>query len=90
VSVAGSADLSPGLLRRGDGRPHALCGAGRTLVLCTPLYTIEMLLKMWGLGLWRNDRSYLVDNWCRFDLLVVIASWVDVTLMLMSNGLFAP
>ena len=88
MSVAGQDGLSPGLLGRG-GHPHTSSDAGRTLVFCTPLYTVEMLLKMWGLGLWRNERSYLVDNWCRFDLLVVIASWVDVGLMLASAGLFA-
>lgn len=59
---------------------------GRTVVLFTPIYTFEMLLKMWGLGLWRNERSYLVDNWCRFDLLVVIAAWVDVVFMVIPNG----
>jgi hypothetical protein len=50
-------------------------------MLFTPLYTVEMILKMWGFGLWRNEQSYFIDSWCRFDLLIVIASWIDVTLM---------
>jgi len=53
----------------------------RILMLFTPLYTVEMILKMWGFGLWRNEQSYFIDSWCRFDLLIVIASWIDVTLM---------
>jgi len=53
----------------------------RILMLFTPLYTVEMILKMRGFGLWRNEQSYFIDNWCRFDLLIVIASWIDVTLM---------
>lgn len=49
----------------------------RSLVFLAPLYTIEAILKMWGLGLWRDQESYLVDNWCRFDLLVLFGTWID-------------
>ena len=47
-----------------------------------------MLLKMWGLGLWRNEQSYFMDGWCRFDFLCVVASWLDLVLLLL--GLLMP
>ena len=52
-----------------------------TILVVTPVYTVEMVLKMWGFGLWRDQDSYLMDNWCRFDLFVVLAAWVDVGMM---------
>jgi len=49
-----------------------------------------MLLKMWGLGLWRNEHSYFIDNWCRFDFFIVMASWVDfmLTILPLAPGLY--
>lgn len=88
-------------LRAGQCRPanaqldaaHAdACGCTRSIIFCSVLYTLEMILKMWGLGLWRNEESYFVDGWCRFDFLCVIASWLDLGLLLVqsSAGLCAP
>ena len=54
-------------------------------MLCSVLYTFEMILKMWGLGLWRNEQSYFRDTWCRFDFFVVVLSWLDLALLLLST-----
>ena len=65
--------------------PADACCCARSIVFCSVLYTFEMVLKMWGLGLWRNDQSYFLDSWCRFDFFIVLASWVDLGLLLAST-----
>lgn len=40
------------------------------------LFTIEMVLKMYGLGTWGNDKAY-TSNWFNIlDGVIVVSGWV--------------
>lgn len=38
----------------------------------TTLFTAEMLLKWWGLGLWQYQHSYFRDAWNWLDFVIVV------------------
>lgn len=56
-----------------------------TSLLSLPIYTVEALLRMYGLGLWRNSQSYFRDPWSMFDFIVLMGSFVDLAVSLSLN-----
>ena len=61
----------PTLKRRGQ---HGLLAASE--LLCNVIFTIEMLLKMLGLGLCSGKHSYFASGWNLVDGLIVASGWV--------------
>jgi len=41
-------------------------------------YTVEMLLKIFGLGFILNKGAYLRDYWNFMDIVIVITSWIPI------------
>ena len=48
-------------------------------IVFTVLFTIELVLKVIGMGMWVSEGSYLRDGWNVMDFLVVILSWLAQT-----------
>ena len=48
----------------------------------TGLYTVEMILKIMGLGFIMNKGSYLRDSWNVLDFLIVITSYIPIFIKL--------
>lgn len=44
----------------------------------TGIYTVEMLLKIMGMGFFYNKGSYLRDNWNILDFFIVITSYIPI------------
>lgn len=44
------------------------------------VFTVECLLKIFGLGLLRQRDAYLRDPWNILDLTVVLISWISIIL----------
>jgi hypothetical protein len=42
------------------------------------LYTIEMLLKILGMGFVMTNESYLRDSWNLMDFIIVISAYIPV------------
>ncbi|GMH48289.1 hypothetical protein TrLO_g7703, partial [Triparma laevis f. longispina] len=42
------------------------------------LFTIEMLVKMVGIGIYGKSTSYLADPWNKMDFFVVIVGWLPL------------
>lgn len=53
-----------------------------TSLLSLPIYSVEAILRMYGLGLWRNSQSYFRDPWSIFDFIVLMGSFVDLAVTL--------
>lgn len=41
-------------------------------------YTVEMLLKIFGMGFIRKKNAYLRDYWNFMDIVIVITSWIPI------------
>lgn len=61
----------PTLKRRGQ---HDLLASAE--LMCNVIFTIEMLLKMFGLGLCSGKHSYFASGWNLVDGLIVASGWV--------------
>jgi len=44
----------------------------------TIIFTIEMILKIAGLGLWGHDEAYLTNGWNLLDGVIVIVGWIGL------------
>lgn len=51
----------------------------------TGLYTVEMILKIMGLGFIMNKGSYLRDSWNVLDFLIVITSYIPIFIKLQGD-----
>jgi hypothetical protein len=47
-------------------------------VLCSVLFTIEMILKIRAKGLYQDENSYMFDRWCQFDFCMLVFHWLSV------------
>lgn len=46
--------------------------------ICTGIFTIEMLFKVFSLGLFMHKEAYLRNNWNVLDGIIVVTSWVTL------------
>ncbi|KAF2357306.1 Ion transport domain [Trinorchestia longiramus] len=46
----------------------------------TLLFTAEMIVKMYSLGIIRGETPYLKDRWCQYDACMVFFHWVSIVL----------
>jgi hypothetical protein len=61
----------PTLKRRGQ---HGLLATSE--LLCNIIFTLEMMLKMLGLGLCSGKHSYFASGWNFVDALIVVSGWI--------------
>jgi hypothetical protein len=54
--------------------------------IMTIIFTIEMILKIIGFGLWGHDDAYITNGWKLLDGIIVIVGWIG---LLASDGLSA-
>lgn len=51
-----------------------------TDLICTLVFTIEMIAKIKIKGLFRGESAYIFDRWCQFDGIMVIFHIISVVL----------
>lgn len=49
-------------------------------LVCTGVFTVEMLAKIKIRGLLRGDKAYIFDRWCQFDGIMVLFHLISVIL----------
>lgn len=49
----------------------------QTELLFNIIYTLEMSIKIIGMGFWRHEGAYLRDAWNWIDFTVVVSAWVS-------------
>lgn len=49
-------------------------------LLCTLVFSVEMIAKIKIRGLFRGDNAYMFDKWCQFDCVMMIFHVVSVVL----------
>lgn len=47
-------------------------------LIFTGLYTLEMVLKIMGMGFIMNQGSYIRDSWNILDFIIVITSYIPI------------
>jgi hypothetical protein len=47
-------------------------------LLCSLLFTTEMIIKIKTKGLYRDENSYMFDRWCQFDFCMLLFHWISV------------
>jgi len=47
--------------------------------IMTVIFSVEMCLKMVGLGLWGHSEAYLTNGWNLLDGIIVVVGWIGLT-----------
>eukprot|EP00899_Mesostigma_viride_P024665 jgi/Mesvir1/5383/Mv15459-RA.1 len=51
-------------------------------ITCTSAFTLEMMMRMFALGLLKGDKAYWRDPWNRLDFVIVVGSWAALPALL--------
>jgi hypothetical protein len=57
-------------------------------LICTLVFSVEMIAKIKIRGLFRGDNAYLFDRWCQFDGIMVLFHIVSVVLQVNTNSTY--
>jgi hypothetical protein len=53
-------------------------------LLCSAIFTVELIIKIRAKGLYRDENSYLFDRWCQFDFCMLLFHWISVLIQVHS------
>jgi len=80
VVINSTVDAWVGSPRRVDRPPGGEVLQEAVNALCLAFFTIEMLLRMAGFGLWRAPDAYFKRPWCVFDFVVTMSTYAEYVL----------